>query len=207
MDIANRIKLRMNQLDLRATDIVALTKVSKGTVSQWVNGIVKPGGENLLLLSKALKTTPEWIQNGERNTIEVSLTEGPTIKGRFPLLNWVQAGSWTEVIDNLGETLEYFPCPASCSSSTFVLKVSGISMDPVFKEGDLVFVDPEAEWKNNSFVVVRSDHKNEATLKQLIVEDGDKYLRPANPNWPVQIIPLGKEHTIVGVIIFSGRMF
>jgi SOS-response transcriptional repressor LexA len=207
MDISDRIKSRMKQLNLRAADVVLLTKVSKGTVSQWVNGIVKPGGENLLLLSKALKVNPEWIQNGSERMEEVTLTEGPAIKGRFPLLNWVQAGSWTEVIDNLSEAFEYFPCPASCSNSTFVLKVSGISMDPVFREGDLVFVDPEAEWKNNSFVVVRSEHKNEATLKQLIIEDGDRYLKPANPNWPVQIIPIGKEHSIVGVVVFSGRMF
>jgi len=64
MEISDRIKQRMTDLDLKAVDIVTRTGLSKGTVSQWVNGHTSPRGENLQKLCTVLKCAPEWIQFG-----------------------------------------------------------------------------------------------------------------------------------------------
>ena len=95
-------------------------------------------------------------------------------------------------------------CPVNCSDLTFVSKVQYISMEPKFDEGDLIFVDPEAECIHGSYVVARLDD-NQATFKQLIIEGGHKFLKAANPNWPEQLIPINDNCMLVGKVIFTGK--
>lgn len=92
----------------------------------------------------------------------------------------------------------------NCSDLTFVSKVQYISMEPKFDEGDLIFVDPEAECIHGSYVVARLDD-NQATFKQLIIEGGHKFLKAANPNWPEQLIPINGNCMLVGKVIFTGK--
>ena len=142
------------------------------------------------------------------DTVNLSnVTKGPEIKGRYPLISWVAAGAWSEIteIDPTEATL--YPCPVSCSERTFVLRVQGISMEPLFRDGDLIFIDPAADFRHGSYVVARLDDHNEATFKQLIIEGGQKYLKPVNSNWPEQIIAINGNCTIVGPVVFSGRVF
>jgi len=62
MAISDRIKERMKELDMRPADIARESGVSKGAVSQWVNGISEPNARNILLLSKTLKCSAPWLQ-------------------------------------------------------------------------------------------------------------------------------------------------
>jgi SOS-response transcriptional repressor LexA len=55
-------------------------------------------------------------------------------------------------------------------------------------------------------VVVRLDESNEATFKQLIIEEGKQYLKALNPDWPNRIIEVDEEATICGVIVFKGEV-
>ena len=122
-----------------------------------------------------------------------------------PLISWVQAGAWSEITEIKAYDAERFMCPVNCSDLTFVLKVQGISMEPKFDEGDLIFVDPEAECIHGSYVVARLDDDNQATFKQLIIEGGHKFLKAVNPNWPEQLIPINGNCTLVGKVIFTGK--
>jgi SOS-response transcriptional repressor LexA len=128
----------------------------------------------------------------------------PVPSGRkIPLISWVQAGNWAEVIDNFspGDAEEYLDCPVTCSSTTFCLRVRGDSMEPRFHDGEYIFVDPAGEARNKSFVIVRLDSELEATFKQLIVEGEKRYLKPLNPQWPTAIIEINGNATICGVVI------
>lgn len=136
-----------------------------------------------------------------------NVSQGPTIKGRYPLISWVAAGTWSDITELPLEDATLYPCPVACSARTFVLRVQGISMDPAFRDGELIFIDPAAEARHGSYVVARLEDENEATFKQLIIEGGQKYLKPANPNWPEQITPINGNCTIVGSVVFAGRVF
>ena len=102
--------------------------------------------------------------------------------------------------------VELLPCPVRCSPESFVLRVRGTSMEPKFHEGDLIFVDPNASADHGKYVVVRLDESNEATFKQLIIEEGKRYLKALNPDWPNRIIEVDEEATICGVIVFKGEV-
>ena len=131
--------------------------------------------------------------------------DGPA-PGLCPLISWVQAGDWTEVADIAPEgSTEFYHCPVRCSPGTFVLRVQGGSMAPAFEAGELIFVDPQVSPDPGRYVVVSTLDTNEATFKQLIVENGRRYLQAANPNWPSRVIEADAEAIVCGVVVFKGK--
>lgn len=125
----------------------------------------------------------------------------------FPLISWVQAGDWTDIGETApdADSIEWLPCAARCGPRAFALRVQGQSMEPRFVDGDLIFVDPDAEARHGSFVVVRLDDTQQATFKQLIIEGDRRFLRPLNDRWPDPIIEINGHATICGVVVFQGR--
>lgn len=126
---------------------------------------------------------------------------------RVPVISWVQAGQWSDVVDNFapGDADDWIDCPVPCSQETFCLRVRGASMEPRFHDGEYIYVDPKAEARNKSFIIVRLDDEQQATFKQLIIEGEHRYLKPFNPNWPDPIIEINGNATICGVVIFKGE--
>tara|TARA_R110000850_G_scaffold235923_1_gene360781 strand:- start:272 stop:514 length:243 start_codon:yes stop_codon:yes gene_type:complete len=78
-------------------------------------------------------------------------------------------------------------------------------MEPKFREGELIFVDPRAPVEHGKFVVVRLEESNEVTFKQLILEEGKKFLKTLNPDWPDRIVSVTPNTTLCGVIVFKGE--
>lgn len=143
---------------------------------------------------------------------EPNIELGPTIKGRVPLISWVQAGHWGEVIDNFapGDAEDWLLYPKGLGPKAYALRVRGISMvnpngRPSYEEGDVIFVDPDRLPNHRDRVIVRLDDENEATFKQLFIEGEKMYLKALNPAWPPEnpgeIIPVNGNATICGVVV------
>ncbi|WP_445426661.1 MULTISPECIES: helix-turn-helix domain-containing protein [unclassified Alishewanella] len=62
---SERLLSRMAMLELKSNDVAKAMHVSRGTVSQWVNGIAKPGGENAAHLAMILSCNIAWLMNGD----------------------------------------------------------------------------------------------------------------------------------------------
>ena len=118
-----------------------------------------------------------------------------------PVVSWLQAGSWQECADPYppGVADEWVQPTQRVSKSAFALRVKGNSMEPEFTEGDTIIVDPEREALHANFVVVKLEDAQEATFKQLIIDGGQKFLRPLNAHYPVMAI--NGNATIVGVVV------
>lgn len=164
------------------------------------------------MLERAMDKPPGWLDEahgapgglGESSDGPVPGGEGGSRAGMYPLLSWVQAGAWTEVAAVPPEDQTMIHCPGRCSPDTFVLRVRGHSMAPKFPEGELIFVDPHAAADSGRYVVVCTDGSNEATFKQLVEEDGRRYLRALNPDWPHSIVEATESARICGVVVFRG---
>ena len=134
---------------------------------------------------------------------------GQTFVARlYPLISWVQAGRWTDIGGQYTaqDAEEWLPCSARCGPRTFALRVQGASMEDKFFAGDLIFVDPDRQPTDKSFVVVRLDDDDQATFKQLIIEGDRRYLRAYNPRWPEPIIEINGGATLCGVVVFRGNI-
>lgn len=68
----------------------------------------------------------------------------------------------------------------SCSESEpFALQVHGDSMEPEFKHGCVIIIDPAGVIENECFVV--AENQDGLIFRQLFIEDGRYILRPLNP--------------------------
>lgn len=201
MNLSDRVKQR--RLDLGMTQTELAEKV--GTTQQGIVSIESGRTKrprNLLELSKALQTDPNWLMNGGSfQTLEEVSTK------RVPLISYVQAGALAHKnpIEAFDGSFEYVMTDMDWSQFTFALRIEGDSMEPDFRQGDVIIVDPEIEPAPGEFVVAKNgDH--EATFKKYRPTGMGLHgvynfeLTPLNPDYPVlrsQDIPL----TIIGTMV------
>jgi len=128
------------------------------------------------------------------------LDAAPAVAGRVPLISWVTAGHWREVVDNFqpGDAERWIDTTKRVGRSAFALRVRGDSMEPRCPDGAVIVVDPEREAVNGSLVVVRLQDDAEATFKRLVIEGGRRFLAPLNPRYPV--IEITGPAVVCGVV-------
>ena len=206
-----RIKQRRKEIGLTQLDVAKAVGVSKTSVSQWESGDTNPKGENLYSLCRILQCEPDWLLYGEGkpgvadNKATYNVIPGPDIAAKVPLISWVQAGDWTEIVDNFqpGDAEEWRETTAKVGPNAFALRVQGDSMVnpigfPSIPEGAVVIVDPAGDANNGKIVVARLEDTAEATLKKLVIDGPNRYLKPLNPDY--RPIHTNDNCTIVGVV-------
>lgn len=182
-------------------------EVSKQAVGQWfqTGQITK---ENLKKVADFYGSSPDFLLSigiKERKN-DYNLSPGPDILGRVPLISWVQAGYWKEIIDNHqpGDADEWRLTTAKVSKNAFALRIVGDSMtnpygSPSLPPGSIVIIEPNRAPRHNDIVVARLDDSQEATIKKLIIDGSQKFLKPLNPQYPV--IEINGNCTICGVAV------
>lgn len=125
-----------------------------------------------------------------------------------PLISWQRAALWADQSDPavLGEVEEWLHCPAKHGARTYCLRVRGDSMHnpsgkPSYADGDIIFVDPDRAVEPGDRVIVRLADQQDATFKQLLLEDGRKLLKALNPEWTPRYTEINGESIITGVVI------
>ena len=206
--LAKRLKFARKHRGLTQAQLAELSGLKQSDISKLENGTIQRT-TGLIGLSTALRCSAVWLDTGDGQPwIDENVKEGPEIRGLVPLISFVQAGSWCDIVDNLlpGDAYDWMPCPVKHSTSTFCLEVEGESMfNPTgrysYSPGDIIFVDPAKAAKHGDRVVVRLDDQQQATFKQLIEEDGRKMLKALNPDWKPRYIEVNGNATICGVVI------
>jgi SOS-response transcriptional repressor LexA len=208
-----KLNERLMSLCSSKTELARIAGVGKQSVTNWVsrNSISKKGAERI---AAHFNVSLEWVLSG---TAVVYNRENPTYAANtlktirpsrmIPLISWVQAGSWTEIMDlfQCEDTNEYYPCPENHSEKTFALTIVGESMSPDFIPGEIIYVDPCVEATSGACVVIRQNGDTEATFKQLMLDGSKKYLKALNPSWPNPIMVMLHDAVICGVVIGSYR--
>lgn len=218
---------RLNVLDLlrvkfhdKQADFARATGIDPSYVSRMLYVAGKKGKKNigedtLEAIQKTCHVAPgvmdipgglvKYLEtNGSsRGLVSANVEAGPDIRGQYPLISWVQAGKWMDIVDNFnpGDAEDYFPCPKKCGRHTYMLRVRGRSMEPKYSDGDLIYVDPEASYQHHSNVIVKLTDDQEATFKRLVIEGAKMWIEPLNPDWPEKAIKLDESARIVGVVI------
>lgn len=121
------------------------------------------------------------------------------LRGRVPLIGWVEAGNWSDVVDNYapGSAEAWIDTTVPVKRHTYALKVQGDSMEPRFPDGVTIIIEPEEEARNGSYVIVRQNG-SDATFKQLVYDGSQAYLKPINSRYP--IMQMAPDAVICGVV-------
>lgn len=204
-------KTRMKQLGLTQERLAETLGKTQGAIGHWLNGRREPGIEDIAAIMKALDLK-ELVLSASGMVIypdellnNVSDPRPHSEVKSFPVISWVSAGNWSEAVDpyNQNDFLEWSQTTAKASEKCFWLTVKGDSMTAStglsIPEGMKILVDPAIEPTSGRLVVAKLESQNEATFKKYIVDTGQKYLKPLNPNY--HMIPIDNDCRIIGVVI------
>lgn len=209
-------KAKMKDLHMTQEKLAERLGVTQGAVAHWLSGRREPDLETIgrLLLELRLPPLQVALADGTPSGLDNNFEPGPESKGLIPLISWVQAGSWSEVVDlyAVGDAEDWLPCPSNHGPRCFALRVRGESMyDPhgrrSFQDGDIVYVDPDRQPENGTLVIAKLTDSQEATFKQLVIEGEKRYLKALNPSWPNRVMPINGDCAIVGVVFSKVELF
>lgn len=201
MSLADRVKQKRLEIGLTQSQAAELAGIRQQSWQSIEDGkTLKP--RNIIGIAKALRCDADWLMNGGTfKPIEEVNTR------RVPLISYVQAGALAEKppIEAFDGSFEYILTDSDLSEFSFGLRIEGDSMEPDFKDGDIIIVDPEVEPAPGEFVVAKNGG-NQATFKKYRPTYTDMKgcqhfeLVPLNDDYPV----INSDHqplTIIGVMI------
>lgn len=194
-----RLVESMSAAGISGGELARRIGVAQPSVFDWTTGATKSlRTNNLVKVADALGVSPDWLATGKGSRELSNVSSAPPLSS-VPLISWVAAGFWADVIDNnpagQGEAIS---TSYQARRHTFALRVQGDSMEPRFPEGCLIIVEPDEQAAPGKFVVVRQNGDSEATFKQLIQDGGTLYLKPLNARYP--IMPMRSDAVIAGVV-------
>jgi phage repressor protein C with HTH and peptisase S24 domain len=122
---------------------------------------------------------------------------------RIPLIGMAQAGSDGFFDDGgypVGAGWDEVSIPEIGDPHAYALEISGDSMEPVFRDGDMVVVSPAAPIRRGDRVVVRTA-RGEAMAKQLTRRSARRIelrsLNPEHPDYSFDLSDVAWMHRIV----------
>lgn len=125
--------------------------------------------------------------------LDIEQNKLPLAAGRLvPVINKVSAGYPSDFNDldyPVGIADDYIRCPDLHDPNAFAVRVVGDSMEPKFREGDIVIFSPAAEVHNGDDCFVRFAMPHETTFKRVFFEADNKVrLQPRNEKYSPTII-------------------
>ncbi|HEY4133684.1 MAG TPA: S24 family peptidase [Alphaproteobacteria bacterium] len=211
-----RLRARREAVGLTQEKLAKQCGVSRAAVAQWEAGVTRPSLDNLVRAAKVLGVWLSWLTAGDQSLPDGASPfppAGDPARRRIPVIDYVRAGLWDAVADPYaqGGSLDEIASDLELSPRAFALVVRGESMDPEFRDGDKIIIDPEVTPQPGDFVVAKLERDDEATFKKYRPRGLDKEgapiieLVPINPDWPTLLINAEYPGHIVGTLIEHRR--
>jgi phage repressor protein C with HTH and peptisase S24 domain len=122
---------------------------------------------------------------------------------QVPLIGFAQAGGEGFFDDGgfpVGGGWDEVSLPEIADPNAYALEISGDSMEPVYRDGDLVIVSPSAPIRRGDRVVMRTN-KGEVMAKQLTRRSARrvelKSLNPAHPDYSFDLTEVAWVHRVI----------
>jgi SOS-response transcriptional repressor LexA len=152
----------------------------------------------------------DFLRTGEsahsRTTVELPGSTHHSAAGhirKVPLLNWHQMGQMVtnEHLPGVIRAEALVETTDVSGTRTFALKVSDNSMEPLFSDGEMIFVNPDLEWKPGDYVIAKSrDRHSDAILLRQVKSIGSQcMLHPLNRKY--EDLPLTKQDEVWGKVV------
>ncbi len=140
-----------------------------------------------------------YIERDARNSRSIRIA-GASSTAQVPVIGRVTAGQPILAVE---EIEDYIPYATNDSAGLFALRVVGYSMRDIgIMDGDLVIADKDAVARHGDIIIGMDG--DEATVKRLIIKDGQVIFMPENPDFD-PIYP--EKPSVLGKVIGSYRRY
>jgi len=211
ISIGEFIRQKRQGAGLSAKEVAKRAGVSDVYILYIEKGLRNPTFSNLVKIISALGVQFEefLISTGHASHEVREPSVEPMPYGRLstiPVISWVKAGRWKEVCDAFepGDADEWIESDIR-GRNVFALRVTGDSMEPEFKEGEIIIINPHIEARPGDFVVVKNK-QGEATFKQLKKYGSSWVLHPLNPKYPDIEVKKG-DFIIIGKVVKKEKKY
>lgn len=197
MSLGERLRIARLEQDVSQSDLAKQIGVSQAAVAALEKRNSKTCGYTAQI-AKALNIKVEWLATGQGEMKGVE----PDLKVvTVPVIEWSSVFT-----DRVVEShVPFYGKLEMDAQDGFGVKVTGISMEPEFTDGDTVIINTQQKPQHNDFVIANVDDK--PTLKQLVIEEGRYFLRALNPNWTPHLSQIDRDTPIAGVVIAKTREY
>lgn len=135
----------------------------------------------------------------------------PLAAGRLvPIINKVSAGYPSDFNDldyPVGVADDYIRCPDLHDLNAFAVRVVGDSMEPKFREGDIVIFSPASEVHNGDDCFIRFAEPHETTFKRVFFEPDNKVrLQPRNEKYSPVIVGGKRINGLYRAVVKSEKL-
>jgi SOS-response transcriptional repressor LexA len=152
----------------------------------------------------------DFLRTGElahsRTTLEFPSNTYHSAAGhirKIPLLNWHQMGQMvtSEHLPGVIHAEALVETTDVSGTRTFALKVQDDSMEPLFSEGEMIFVNPDLEWEPGDYVIANrpAGHLQTSLLRQVKPIGSQCMLHPLNRKY--EDLPLTKQDEVWGKVV------
>ena len=140
-----------------------------------------------------------YIERDARNSRSIRIA-GAAQTSQVPLIGRVTAGQPILAVE---EIEDYIPYDAGGREGLFALRVVGLSMKDIgILDGDIVIADKDAVARPGDIIIGMDG--DEATVKRLVVKDGQIIFMPENPDFD----PIYPENpSVLGKVVGSYRRY
>ena len=177
-------KKRMSELKLTQEKLAERVGVTQGCVGLWLRGerelSLKRMNEVLVALELPMEMRPTL------NTAEEPANYGLPTTFRYPLSDWECLARVDANTPGADQITDY-----KALGTAFWLRVEGDAMTAPtglsICAGMLVLVDTGVEPQVGRLVIARVQGNTLGVLRQLVVEGGQRFLKPLNPTYPITL--------------------
>ena len=171
----------------RRAELSRLTGISTGNIRDWFNPdkSAQPEADALVKLSKALDFLVDYLlglTDVEKGlTSESNIIPIPIMKQKAAAGLGIQTNDYSEYIDDY-RFFDKFQLP---SETEFGIIIEGDSMEPAYKNGQVIFVKRLDDWDHNDYGIfcITEDEITKVVLKKILLDDGSYCLRYINPEY------------------------
>ena len=221
--LSERLKFAIEKADVSKSDLAKACGVKPASVSDWLSG--KSKSMRAPVAQKAaefLNVNLVWLSTGEGTPETGSNVSTARLKlKKIPLITFAQAGFLTDNGQLRDPNLciehgDYILVDGDMPNGTIAVTIEGDSMEPEFKEGDIILIDPNLSPQPGDYVIAKRvcpySDSVESTFKKYRPRQYDENgnleydLVPINPDYPT-LNSKRDQLTIVGILIEHHRKF
>jgi len=182
-------------------EIASAVGVSPGTIMDILRGKNPRVRAIWEKFGRYFRMDLDFLQSGE-SRCRISHSAAGRIR-HIPLMSWQQIG---QMANGSGVSA---PMHAEAvieatdvsGNRTFALRIPDDSMEPLFRKGEMIFVNPDVEWKPGDHVVVTCrDDSGVATMLRQVKAIGDRRMLHAL-NWEYEDMPLKEQDLVWGKVV------
>lgn len=176
----NKIKLIRKQNKLTQSEFAKMLNVHQTAVSQWETDKTKPDSSIYADIAKKFNVSLNYLMDIDSNIEQTSLSGNGTI--RIPVYGSIPAGVPMEAIEDI---IDYEEAPEDWTlggKSFFALKVKGNSMEPEYRNGDIIIFLAQPDCENNEDCAV-AINGNDWTFKRIEKTIDGIFVKPLNPSY------------------------